>query len=411
MPRNYKTKKYKKPDHKIVEMAREALKTSSFRKVSKDVNIPKSTLLRWQQNPNISIGAGRPPILTAAEEDLIVNALLYTAKCGFPQNREWLKDMVQSFVKHIGRKSTFLKDRPGIDWIVLFEKRNHARLTKRKPEILSTSGAKGLTRTNVANFYKMYEDTLKEYNLIDKPWIIFNLGGTGLTGGTTYSMVYVGKEIKNAYSLNPPGSKTMYTNSTAYTSQGSRSTVKPIINNMLCTPENEESSTAIEIKTRKRTRVQAQHEDVLKRLSEEEVNKKYKKSNKPGIFMPMTKKNGPQSSGENGLDSRDIQEMTDKVVWIKELKPYESYVIVFYEGLHFPGLVVRLSKSKVRVKCMQKSGLNTWKWPAQDDLDDYTINNVIKVIQNPSVASRQGDYYVPDVDDYWKILPNVISPQ
>ena len=381
MPRNYKTKKYKKPDQKTVEMAQEALKTSSFRKVSKDMNIPKSTLLRWQQNPNISIGAGRPTILTVAEEDLIVTALLYTAKCGFPQNRKWLKDMVQSFVKHIGCKSPFLNDRPGIDWIVLFEKRHHARLTKRKPEILSTSGARGLTRKHVAHFYKMYEDTLKEYNLTDKPWIIFNLDETGLTGGTTYSMVYVGKEIKNAYLLNSPGSKTMYTDSTPHTS-----------------PTNEERSpTAIQIKTRKRTRVQAQHEevltneDVLKRLSEEEVNRRDKKSNKPGISMPTKNDGRPQSSGENGLDSRGIQEKTDKVVLIKELKPDVSYVIVFYEGLHFPGLVVSLSKSKVRVKCMQKSGLNTWKWPAQDDLDDYTINNVIKVIQNPSVASHQGN--------------------
>ena len=109
------------------------------------------------------------------------------------------------------RKSPFLKERPGRDWIVLFERRHKKRLTKRKPELLTTVRAKSLTRENVSKFYKMYEDVLKQHNLFDKPWVLFNVDEIGLTADKTNHMVYVGKDVKNAYSLTPPGTKTMYT--------------------------------------------------------------------------------------------------------------------------------------------------------------------------------------------------------
>ena len=101
------------------------------------------------------------------------------------------------------------------------------------------------------------------------------------------------------------------------------------------------------------------------------------------------------------LDS-DSQD-SNKTVLIKELKPNLSYVIVSYEGSYFPGLVVSLSKSKVRVKCMQRCGLTTWKWPAQDDLHSYSIAEIIKVVKTPSIANNRGTYFVPEVEKYWKM--------
>ena len=68
-----------------------------------------------------------------------------------------------------------------------------------------------MTQENVSNFYKMYENVLKEHNLFDKPWVLFNIDETGLTADKNNYMVYVGREVKNAYVLAPPGSKTIYT--------------------------------------------------------------------------------------------------------------------------------------------------------------------------------------------------------
>ena len=623
MVRNYKKKNNNNTyDQKTLETALEALKTSSIRKVAKDMSIPYTTVQRWHNNPKISVGPGRPTVLTASEEDLIVTALLFTAKCGFPQDRGEVKDMVQSFIKHTGRETPFQDGRPGRDWIVSFEKRHHNKLRKRWPELLSTARAKGMTQENVSNFYKMYENVLKEHNLFDKPWVLFNIDETGLTADKNNYMVYVGREVKNAYVLAPPGSKTMYTvlfcisasgqymppytiyksknmwntwtrggppgatygfsdsgwmmdinfetwfiqvfiphtralgrpilltfdghnshityatvkaamdnnvilvclppntshalqpldvgvfrsvkvqwkklltdwfnesklksvdkavfphllsrlwpkldptlaingfratglcpfNKKAVDSkilvsradpppqEGPRSSTRQLQNailDVLSPPEKADSQAAMQNKGRKRTRVQAvqgevlTNEDVLKRLEIEEENrnkKKNKKKSKPGVSITM--KNVPQgsvnksankstgngkvqkslenfgltvekkkvkkslygqessaeSSEENTVGSKDSRD-SNKDVLIKELKPNISYVIVSYEGSYFPGLVVSISKSKIKVKCMQKITLTTWKWPAQDDLHNYSIAEIIKVVKTPSVEA------------------------
>ena len=644
MVRNYKKKnKHNTYDQKTLETALEALKTSTIRKVSKDMSIPYTTVQRWHNNPKICIGSGRPTVLTASEEDLIVTALLFTAKCGFPQDRDEIKDMVQSFITHTGRVTPFQDGRPGRDWIVLFEKRHHNKLRKRWPEMLSTARAKGMTQENVSKFYKMYENVLKEHNLFDKPWVLFNIDESGLTADKNNHMVYVGREVKNAYALSPPGSKTMYTvlfcisasgtymppyiiykskflwntwtrggpAGTCYgfsdsgwmfdvnfetwfiqvfiphtqplgrpillTYDGHNShityaTVKAAMDNnvilvclppntshalqpldvgvfrsvkvqwkkiltdwfkesklrnvdktvfphllsrlwpkldpthaingfkatglhpfnnkavdskilvsradppppgprsssrllqnaileVLCPPEKADSQAAMQNKGRKRTRVQAVHgevlteEEVLKRLEVEAENRnknKNKKKSKPGVSITM--KNVPQSSvnkstankstvnkstgngkvqkslenfgltvekkkvkkslygqessaessEENTMGSKDSQ-VSKKDVLIKELKPNISYVIVSYEGSYFPGLVVSLNKSKVKVKCMQKISLTTWKWPAQDDLHNYSIADIIKVVKTPSVANNRGTYFVPEIEEYWQM--------
>ena len=69
---------------------------------------------------------------------------------------------------------------------------------------------------------------------------------------------------------------------------------------------------------------------------------------------------------------------------------------------YFPGLVVRVKKSEINVKCMSKTGLATWSWPKQDDLHDYTITDIIEIIDSPTMANNRGDYFVPEIEKYWK---------
>ena len=212
MVRHYK-KKTNRPqyDQETLQTALKELKTKSFGQVSRNMKIPKSTLRGWQNNPHISLGSGHPTVISEKEEKLIVCALVFTAKCGFPQGRDEVKDMVQSFIKATKRESPFEDDRPGRDWIILFENRHKDELNKRDPELLTTTRAKGMTKDNVSKFYKMYEDILKEFDLLDKPWALFNIDETGLRADNKSQMVYVGKDVKNAYQLCPPGIKTMYT--------------------------------------------------------------------------------------------------------------------------------------------------------------------------------------------------------
>ena len=135
MPRNYKKKgNVNSYTQEQFEAAKEAIKKNSIRKVSRDLNIPFSTLRDWHNNPNIVLGSGNTTVLSVKDEDCLVSALEFTAKCGFPPGRDDIKNMVQSYVKHTGIKTPFKDGRPGRDWIVLFEKRHKQRLRRRKPD-------------------------------------------------------------------------------------------------------------------------------------------------------------------------------------------------------------------------------------------------------------------------------------
>ena len=558
---------------------------------------------------------------------------MFTAKCGFPQGRDEVKDMVQSFIKATKRESPFEDDRPGRDWIILFEKRHKDELNKRDPELLTTTRAKGMTKDNVSKFYDMYEDILKEFDLLDKPWTLFNIDETGLNTDQKNQMVYLGKDVKNAYQLCPPGTKTMYTvlfcisaageylppytiykakslwntwttggpkgacystspsgwmfdvnfenwfihifikhtqhlqkpilltydghnshltyptvkaamdhniiivclppntshalqpldvgvfrsvkvnwkkilktwfNETqnkgvcktvfprilsrlwlqlnpANAISGFRSTglcplnknavdskilisstnqptdilhgprsprklLKKAILGVLATPEKPDAEAAIQNKTRKRTRVQTTHgevlteEGVLERLKTEAENRNNKKKGKSGVSITIKKTTNSKST-ENvsetpgtsstkakvqrkleyfGLkvdktkakkrlyhessESNSEENSEDVKVNITNLQEHISYVIVNYEGSYFPGLVLKIGKNKITVKCMQKMfGTKGWKWPAQDDLHDYPVNEIIQIVETPSVSNNRGTYYVPEIDKYWPI--------
>ena len=88
---------------------------------------------------------------------------------------------------------------------------------------------------------------------------------------------------------------------------------------------------------------------------------------------------------------------------IKNLKPGASYVIYNCEGSFFPGLVTKITKSKIVVKTMAKSGLTTWSWPATDDLHDCKYTDLVEIISPPKLSNNRGKgYFVPRIADYWK---------
>ncbi|KAJ8891586.1 hypothetical protein PR048_004114 [Dryococelus australis] len=62
-------------------------------------------------------------IKVLAGEQYLVEAIIYTAKCGYPLDRNDLQYMVCSYVQSVGRKTPFKDDTPGCDFIVNFERR------------------------------------------------------------------------------------------------------------------------------------------------------------------------------------------------------------------------------------------------------------------------------------------------
>ena len=211
MPRTYIKKTTPTYDSNDLQRAREEVqKGVSVYAAAKKFNIPYETLRRWKECPPTHQGAGRGTVLSKEEEKFIVDALVYTAKCGYPMDRQDLKYMVSSYVKSVGRKTPFKNNMPGYDFIVGFEKRWKDELVRRKPELLTKARAEGLSQFVVNEFFTLYQQILDENNLNGHPERIFNLDETDLATDPTKGKVFVPKSARVTYSRAGGAGKLQY---------------------------------------------------------------------------------------------------------------------------------------------------------------------------------------------------------
>ena len=180
-----------------------------MRKASKHFKIPYTTVHRWANNPDLKVGAGRPTALSQEAEELIIVALERLASWGHSQDRDQLKDIVQSFVLATGISTSFTNGRPGPDWCKAFEERWEHRLKRRKPEPLARNRADALSPEVVTRFYALWKEILEKHNLMNKPQCIWNCDESGFSGDTSNTRVYTGRHMK-AYRRVANNSKTSY---------------------------------------------------------------------------------------------------------------------------------------------------------------------------------------------------------
>lgn len=78
----------------------------------------------------------------------------------------------------------------------------------------------------------------------------------------------------------------------------------------------------------------------------------------------------------------------------------DYFVIVKYENEYYPGKILNVTESQVRVNVMVKSGVIGWKWPQTPDVLWYEKNDVIKIITEPQKLNNRGIYTVAEMKDY-----------
>ena len=197
MVRHYLTCKDQNYTQEFCSEVQEAIKKGmSMRKASKHFKIPYTTVHRWVNNPDLKVGAGRPTALSQEAEELIIVALETLASWGHSQDRDQLKDIVQSFVLATGIATPFTNGRPGPDWCKGFEERWAHRLKRRKPESLARNRADALSPEVVTHFYALWKHILEENDLMYKPQCIWNCDESGFSGETSNTRVYTGRNMK-----------------------------------------------------------------------------------------------------------------------------------------------------------------------------------------------------------------------
>ena len=181
----------------------------SIAKASRLSGVPLRTLGKWVKDPKRSLGCGRTTVLQEWEESDIVDVIVYLGDEGFPMNRTKIRTMVQCYCKDTKKRNPFPNDRPGDDWVVLFEKRWSDKFTRRVREGLNYNRTRALTSENVATFYDKFKYLLDTHNI--KPSNMWNSDESGFQPCDIDAKVFVGKDVKNAYSLQSPGGKQTFT--------------------------------------------------------------------------------------------------------------------------------------------------------------------------------------------------------
>lgn len=131
-------------------------KKLSYREASMKYGVFTATISRKINNKNMKDQGGQK-VLTALEENCIVDALLYASDWGFPFEKEDVKMLVKSYLDRAGKALKLFKNNlPGDIWYKNFIKRHSTALKSRLGENIKRSRA-AVSRKVVNEYFNNLE--------------------------------------------------------------------------------------------------------------------------------------------------------------------------------------------------------------------------------------------------------------
>lgn len=176
-------------------------KKISYREAEAAYGIPKSTLYDYSTG-KVEFGARPGPlsILTAAEEQIIVEYAIEMSRIGYGKTREQILEMVKKIIDKDGRPNPFKDNMPGKKWWQLFMKR-HPELATRIPEPLQLARAKCCTPECIKAWYVEFDQFLQVHNIKDNPLLIWNADEAGFPLCPKSGKVLALRNSKNVYAV------------------------------------------------------------------------------------------------------------------------------------------------------------------------------------------------------------------
>ena len=205
--KNEKTRpKRKKYTEQKIKMAIGALdKGVSLRKAAAAYGVPKATLSRRKNNPNVIFKKPSPPTqLSEDEEKEIVHWMKKRQKLGHGVTKEELLTSVQSYVVSLGKKTKFTHDRPGRHWLEGFVKR-HPSISLRKPQKLSDE-RDAVTKEDLKLWHDEQRVYLTSKDLLNiSPNRVFNCDETNVVFSPELEPVFAEKASRLVYTIDDDG--------------------------------------------------------------------------------------------------------------------------------------------------------------------------------------------------------------
>lgn len=153
---------------------------NSVKKVSKDFNIPRSTLrdrLKSQNGAKPSLG--RKPIFSEEQEQQLSDHVVTLAKIFYGITPTDLRRLAFDVAEKIGLKHNFNQDSKmaGLDWLRGFIKRH--KISLRAPEATSLNRATAFNKEEVTSFYDNLDTVMSKHKF--PPNRIYNMDETGIS--------------------------------------------------------------------------------------------------------------------------------------------------------------------------------------------------------------------------------------
>ena len=173
----------------------------TFREAEATYRIPRSTLHDYATG-KVEFGCrpGPSSILTAAEEQKIVDYAVEMSKIGYGLTREKILEMVKKMLDKDGRPNAFKGNLPGRKWWKLFMQR-HPQLSVRMPEALQLARARCCTPEALQVWYSDFDQFSMIHNVKNQPLQIWNADEAGFPLCPKTGKVLALRNSKNVYSV------------------------------------------------------------------------------------------------------------------------------------------------------------------------------------------------------------------
>lgn len=183
---------------------------ASAKEIAAKYNIPESTLS--EKVNGVHLGRhGHKTDLDDVTERRIAECLMYAAECGWPLNRDDLKQIVMDFCESEHIKTSWSEETgPGKDFLQNFERRWAHLMSKRKTVNLTVARS-NLSPEILEKFFELVHCVYEKYKLADKPDSVYDLDETGVCTDPSGSKCFFRRGVKDANILSPTGGKTMFT--------------------------------------------------------------------------------------------------------------------------------------------------------------------------------------------------------
>ena len=177
--------KRRKYDNTLVDQAVSLVKSGSLTlgEASRRYQIPKTTLHDRVHNKYKSDHIGAKTALTQSEKQRIANWSLHMSRIGYGRTRQELCGIVKKILHEDGRKTPFIENKPGRQWVRGYFK-CHPELTLRTTVQLGKERAvisKQKIHQWFSNFQAYITNEVKDPNLLNDPSRIYNADESGFS--------------------------------------------------------------------------------------------------------------------------------------------------------------------------------------------------------------------------------------